>query len=245
MQPHQKRCPTCGQPCHIDAKICSCGHVFMPSHGKVPPIVVKPPTVPVVQAIDPRYSQHPIAVRCVRCGYNEIRSLRSVFSAGSATGNFGAVFASRTSFSGGGGASSWGGLGGTIALSSLQARNLGPPSRPQPPIHITLVVGILLLILGIPLILGSFLPSDDEMGIAQNIMSGFFGFGLTGVAIYCIRDHKINSNVRNANYQIEFQNWVNRLAVWEALYFCPRCDCVFDPLTNNAAPSHCAYMLLP
>lgn len=240
-QPH-KVCPKCQQRSVIDAVQCGrCGHQYRTQFAADQTMIVAPqphpaphvaPTSPPVapHASAPHlYASAPYAYayRCIVCGNEDIQKVSALFNAGTWAAN-------SVGFSVGGG-HIWGGPNFTTADISTTATSgatslaqaLAPP---QPPRQEANYVGCAIAAV-------AFL---GFIALCSAIVSPIAWLFVAGCAVglFALVQGFRRESIRNQlQYQMDFQRFSIATQRWEALFYCRRCDHVFNLTTGEQCPS--------
>lgn len=231
-----KVCPKCGLQATLQSTAClQCGHRYSQVSSLVP---VAPPlaqTVPMADSLA-AYRVPIVCQACLHCGYQDIRKVSSVFMSGAQSGALGGGFGA-ISHGPGGYTSTSGLFSGGLTLSSAAAQAMAPPRMPmKPSFWLLWVLGGIFTFCG----LGGF--GTDANGehslIGMGILFLMVAIGLMVWAYFAAKHAE-------ERHRWAIGLWHAQTTVWEVLYYCPRCDNAFDPVTRRISPSHMTYTLLP
>ena len=258
----QKGCPRCGTAAPVDASVCGkCGHayrtVFSPTEAPgrddawEAPAPAAMPLSPAAPPPQPQPQPPPMAtpsmatpsmatpltaqmLACRVCGNTTAQKVSAVCQSGS--------------WSGGSSSLSVGAIHlrhGDIPMSAVTAtrssgaseiaRRLMPPARPR--FVASWVGSVLVAMFGLVAVLIAAGTSGAAWATAAAALTGLVWF-------FVLRAEGDGEAEGQARHQAALAQWEHAMRIWDRLFYCSRCDHVYDPQGGAAAPPHAMPALL-
>lgn len=253
----RKRCPDCGEAARPWVRACKgCGHNWNPEPGEAggaaeveavsapvaPPALVMDPVIGAIRAPAPRPSILPLGLLgCPVCGHEDTQKVSAVYQGGSWT--------EQSSGSVGGVGMVWDGPAFVAVGETWQethghsrlAAALAPPPRPcGPPGGLRMLIGgLIVAVLGAVFGAVSLPFCLILIGIPFLLMGG-----ITAIVGVFVAGRGLWAVCQGMKADAQVPRWGLVMDVWVRLFYCRRCDSVFDPATGRSAPSSNAQALL-
>jgi hypothetical protein len=222
MQPTHKYCPVCKQPAALDVQQCSsCGHKYRTQFAATPaPHGERPaaPPIPVSPSL-PRTIQN---TRCPQCG-NDTSTQK--ISALVATGTWSGHQSGTAISVGPSGQWAHGAYSGSHFGATQLAQRLAPP-QPPPKNPFSLVRVISLISLGLATMLAPW-PGTTTAPAAW--------IAPLCLGMLLLFTDLLTRRVQKRRFAEAMARHSQELALWSALWYCPRCDTAFDPASGQIA----------
>ncbi len=221
--PH-KVCPRCGQRAVLDMPACGrCGHQYRTGFR--------------TQVVAPRTPQNG---GCIVCGNAQVQKVSAIYQAG--TWNsvaVGETVGYGMGMDGGGavfGGESVSHVSGGTRLASVLAPPVQPPMQELAEFLVAWLLGLgafCIAIFSIPPFSASYSPM--ALLFAALCAAG----SVLAAQVGCWRKQQYQGF-----YERAVTGWREASEIWNRLYYCPRCDHVYDPTTGKSAPSQQTSSLL-
>lgn len=217
-----------GQPVYASA-LHRLLQVGAPQGNPAPPVPAVAPTVPEDLA-------------CPSCGNGSVQRVSAIVHAGSWSGRSSGLSVGLGHISGGPNFETVGTTAARSAGSTALAQLLAPPDKPdteQSPERVRMqVLGILAIICFFAAMIG-FSQSSVFSGIGWLGLAALFG----GCCWLAVR-RTLPGSPEYERLQEQIRQWSRRRERWDSLFYCSRCDCVFDPEGKTAVPVRRMHSLL-
>lgn len=230
MSSQLKACPRCHTSAPVTALYCSqCGHAFRTQFDGATP--TQPITSP--------------SLACTVCGNDQVQKVSAICNAGSWSSNSVGVSLGGGHIQGGPNFGTVGtSVGKTAGVTGL-ARMLTPPAKPRPIGSGGCGLAVLICLAGMfgLAALGTLTPGETQSpagGFVLLLLTGGCGWGAW--VVYS-QDRRQAPEVQARN-QDQIARWEHAMILWQALFYCPRCDVVFNPQTRVSAPPQAMHHLL-
>jgi hypothetical protein len=226
-------CPQCSRPMDTSRRLCvfcAQAQTLPPADSSPVPTLASPPAQyqqPVSQAL-PHSSDQPAVtpLACCVCGNTAVQKVSAIcrsnsgFSLGEVTGV-------------------------TVGASNL-ALALAAPAQPRHRDYTAGIVVVSLITAGAGLAWLSVLGAGNGEPLLKEVLGGVAWFlflctlaGAVGLSLL-IRASVAASREHGHKYA----RWKQAMSRWDALFYCPRCDSVYNPQGRQAAPAHAMHSLL-
>ncbi|WP_119322674.1 hypothetical protein [Capsulimonas corticalis] len=217
-----------------------------PAQLRVKPLPVAPDVATQAPAVQPpapsglaipeaEKSQHPLA--CAFCNNLDVQKLSVIVKSGitrsSTSGTtYGAIYTGDgvmpvTSVS----------SGSNTAVTQL-ASALSPPPRPILNVFNSCLTAFFIVIGFVILLIGLAIVSSNTVGGLLTLLIG------ACVIIGMPYSEAIAAQKRKEVHAVQEATWQRNIENWDCLFYCPRCDHVYDPRYKRYVPSHLMYQLL-
>lgn len=253
-QPY-KQCPRCKTIAALQVQICAkCGRQFRTQFAEDQTQVFHPPSAtprrsasPVVQnraavpAIPPivQTNLSPFCV-CPVCRNEQTQRLTALTRAGTWMSQSSGTSVGAGHFDSGDNFTTFSSTSSVTHGASQLAMQLAPPKLPRPNYTwgIMLVFGILVGLMGVMFGLVAF-------GSPDGLQTGIYGALMITVSMFLFAKSRRACLAERAAAVRDGELWSNQMTIWERLFYCSRCDHVFDPANGRFVTSlgYCSLLM--
>jgi hypothetical protein len=169
--------------------------------------------------------------QCAACGSDAVQKISAILQAGVTTGASSGLVTAQNFGWHGGGFTTVGVTNSQHHSASILAQTLAPPPRPLP--HRLAGFGCLAWAMSAIAALAVLWVCQEPN---QNSIPTLIVFASLAAALWLFFYWRRRET--HAQWRIDDARWHEAMIRWDQLYYCSRCDCVYDPRTRQSAPSH-------